>query len=46
MFADDEKELTSGSLYSGPHKPMVPNGRRLQEAFLLFCHTEGGGVGQ
>lgn len=45
MFADDEKELTSGSVYSGLLKPMVLNERRLQEAFLLFCPTEGGGVG-
>lgn len=45
MFSNDEKELTSGSLYFGLHKPMVLNERRLQEAFLLFCPTEGGGVG-
>lgn len=45
MFAADEKELTSGSLYSGPHKSMLLNRRRLQEASLSFCHTESGGVG-
>lgn len=46
VFVDDEKELTSGSLYSGPHKSMLLNRRRLQEASLSFYHTECGGVGR
>ena len=45
MFAADEKELTSGSLYSGPHKSMLLTGRRLQGASLSFCDTESGGSG-
>lgn len=45
MFAADEKELTSGSLSSGPHKSLLLTGRRLQGASLSFCHTESGGSG-
>lgn len=45
MFAADQEELTSGLLYSGPHKSMLLNGRWNQEPPLTFCHTESGGIG-